>query len=270
MKRNLFIGLLIVFSLSGCVGIQSTPNEFVVASRIPLEWAQILVKNISLDDTSYQHKQGVVTWAGVNGASRYESQTDCSGLINALLEQSYGLTPTDFERFFSTDRPLAITYYDAVVSQNQFKRIVSIYDVQPGDFIVIKYPPDNDNSGHIMLVAAAPQKYPLSNPELGGTEQWIITVIDSSETGHGTTDTRWQDDGTFHDGLGQGVFRIYTDDAGEPVGYTWSTFPNSEYYSQQERPLVIGRTRPQMKTMPVISFKGFYFPSKASGSQLVV
>ena len=241
MKRNLFIGLLIVFSLSSCVGIQSTPNESVVASHTPLEWAQILVRNISLADTSYQHKQGVVTWAGVNGASRYVSQTDCSGFINMLLEQTYGLTTNDFERFFGTKRPLAKTYYDAVISQNKFKQIRLISDVQPGDFIVIKYPPDNDNSGHIMLVAATPQKYPSSSPEIEGTEQWVITVIDSSESGHGTTDTRWQDNGTFHDGLGQGVFRIYTNDAGKSVGYTWSTFPNSEYYSQQERPLVIGR-----------------------------
>ena len=208
MKRNLFIGLLIVFSLSSCVGIQSTPNEFVVASRTPLEWAQILVKNISLDDTSYQHKQGGVTWAGVNGASHYVSQTDCSGLINALFEQSYGLTPTDFERFFSTDRPLAITYYDAVVSQNQFKRIASIYDVQPGDLIIIKYPPDNDNSGHIMLVAGTPQKYSSSKPEIDGTEQWTVNVINSSESGHGKTDfalakrwdiSRWTRSGRFSD-----------------------------------------------------------------------
>src|SRR5271157_2202784 len=236
MKRNLLIDFLIVFilpfSLSGCVGIQSTPNESVVTSHTPLEWAQMLVKNISLDDTSYQHKQGLVTWAGVNGASGYVSQTDCSGFVNALLEQSYGLTSNDFERLFGTNRPLAITYYNAVVSQNQFKRIASIYDVQPGDLIVIKYPPDNDNSGHIMLVAGTPQKYSSFKPEVSGTEQWTIKVIDSSESGHGKTDSRLQSDGTFHDGLGQGVFRIYTDDAGEPVGYTWSTFANSEYYSR--------------------------------------
>ncbi len=241
MKRkdsiHLIIALLTALSLSNC----KSSNNPIDAPQTHLQLAQLLVKNMPLTNTSYQHKEGVVTWAGWNGASRYESQTDCSGFISALLEQTYGLTASDFKRFFGTKRPLAKTYYDAVISQNKFKQIPLISDVQPGDFIVIKYPPDNDNSGHIMLVAATPQKYPSSSPEMEGTGQWIITVIDSSQTGHGKTDTRWQNNGTFHDGLGQGVFRIYTDDAGEPVGYTWSTFSNSEYYSQQERPLVIGR-----------------------------
>ncbi len=33
----------------------------------------------------------------------------------------------------------------------------------------------------------------------------MITVIDSSESGHGKIDTRWQDNGTFHDGLDRGT-----------------------------------------------------------------
>ena len=244
-RNNLFylkiMALVVMLACSSCGRSQAASSDPTSMPQTHLQWAQVLVKNLPLTNTSYQHKEDVVTWAGWNGASRYESQTDCSGFINALLEQTYGLTASDFERFFGTKRPLAETYYDAVISRNKFKQIPLISDVQPGDFIVIKYPPDNDNSGHIMLVAAAPQKYPSSSPEMEGTEQWIITVIDSSETGHGSTDTRWQNNETFHDGLGQGVFRIYTNVAGEPAGYTWSTFANSEYHSQQERPLVIGR-----------------------------
>jgi len=235
------MALVIALACSSCGNFKAASSNPISVPPTHLQWAQLLIKNLPLTNTSYRHKESVVTWAGWNGASRSESQTDCSGFINAWLEQKYGLTASDFECFFGTKRPLAETYYDAVTSQNKFKQIPLIYDVQPGDFIVIKYPADNDNSRHIMLVAAAPQKYPSSNPEIEGTDQWVITVIESSQTGHGKTDIRWQDNGTFHDGLGQGVFRIYTNDAGEPVGYTWSTFAISDYYIQQERPLVIGR-----------------------------
>jgi hypothetical protein len=241
-QPNLFqlkiIALIAILALSGC-GYLQAPSSNPIPTH--LQWAELLIKNLLITNTTYRHEQGSVTWKGWNGARLYESYTDCSGFVSALLEQAYGLTPDDFEQFFGTRRPLAITYYDAVTRQNHFKQISSIYDVQASDFIIIKYPPDNDNSGHIMLVADKPNKYPSSKPLINGTEQWIISVVDSSESGHGNTDTRWEGNGIFHDGLGQGVFRIYTNDAGELVGYAWSTFENSEYYGRKERPLVIGR-----------------------------
>jgi hypothetical protein len=49
------------------------------------------------------------------------------------------------------------------------------------------------------------------------------------------------DDGKDHDGVGQGVLRVYTDLNGEVVGYSWSTSPNSSFLDQSENHLVIGR-----------------------------
>ena len=48
-------------------------------------------------------------------------------------------------------------------------------------------------------------------------------------------------DGTWDEGVGIGVFRLYTDNTGTIVGYTWSTYNNSDYYDQTTRHLTVGR-----------------------------
>lgn len=226
--------LCLVFLLSAC-GAQRA------SARTHLDWAEILVKELKPEDTSYQHKNGYVRWKGEGGAQAYESHTDCSGFLTVLLEKAYGLTQADFEKWLNTKRPLAVHYHDALVDQRRFRLIESVKDTQPGDIIAIKYPPDAENSGHIMLIAETPQRRRSSHPEREGTEQWEVTVIDASRSGHGKTDTRRTGDGTFGSGVGKGVFRIYVDKHGKPVGYTWSTFSNSEYYDQAARHLAIGR-----------------------------
>src|SRR5262249_216765 len=112
---------------------------------------------------------------------------------------------------------------------------------RPGDFIAIRYPAGSENTGHIMVVAETPQRRQASEPVIEGTEQWEVTVIDSSESGHGKMDTRRKEDGTFGSGVGEGIFRLYSDRKGKIVGYSWSTFKNSDYYDLATRHLVIGR-----------------------------
>jgi len=217
-------------------------SAFQTERKTPLEWAQLLVKNIKPENTDYLHKKGSVKWAGVDGADGYESHTDCSGLLNALLERSYDLKTADFEQWVEVRRPLAITYFDAIESKNRFVPIERISDVRPGDIIAIKYPPDADNSGHVMIVSEKPQRRTKdTEPIVPETEQWEIAVIDSSESGHGKTDTRRRADGSFGQGVGKGIFRLYCDRQGRFTGYSWSKFLNSEYHDQNDRPLAIGR-----------------------------
>jgi hypothetical protein len=207
-----------------------------------LDWARVLVRELRSENTSYQHKRGVVIWKGENGADEYEIRTDCSGFLNALLEHAYGFTPEDFERWLGKRRPLAVEYFEAIRQQRNFLQIASEGDLRPGDVIAIRYPPGtNDNTGHIMLIESVPVRHRTSKPEVEGTEQWEVSVIDSSESGHGKTDTRRRPDGTFGQGVGQGILRLYTRPNGEIAGYTWSTFANSDYYDQASRQLVIGR-----------------------------
>jgi len=210
--------------------------------KTPLDWARVLVRELQPEDTSYQHHQDFVKWKGENGAAQYESRTDCSGFLNALFERAYGLRPEDFEKLFGKRRPLAVQYFDAILQTRNFRRITSEKDVRPGDVIAIRYPPGtNDNTGHILLIEGLPGPHKASKPEVEGTEQWEVSVIDSSESGHGKTDTRHKPDGKFGQGVGQGILRLYTRPGGEIVGYAWSTFVISEYYDQTTRQLVIGR-----------------------------
>ena len=211
-------------------------------NRNHLDLARILVRELRPEDTSYQHKQGYIIWKGENGAESYQSHVDCSGLLNVLLERAYGITPNDFDKWLGKRRPLASEYFNAITQQHNFRAITSIGDVRAGDIIAIRYPPGtNDNTGHIMIVNDVPSRRKPSKPEVDGTDQWEVSVIDSSESGHGKTDTRRKPDGSFGDGVGQGVLRIYTGSGNQIVGYTWSTLGVSDYYDQNTRQLVIGR-----------------------------
>ncbi len=95
-----------------------------------------------------------------------------------------------------------------------------------------------------MLVAAQPVRMDRpKSPLMPGTIQWKVEVIDSSESGHGPTDTRHKKgiNGKDHDGVGEGSFRIYGDGGDNVVGFTWSTVAASKFKSPDEEHLVIGR-----------------------------
>ena len=238
-----FCSCILTFTVfAGAVSAQTK------ADKTPLYWARILVNGIQPENTSYQHKQGFIKWKGEDGAPDYESRTDCSGLLNHLLERSYGLTATDFEKLLGKKRPLAVEYFEAISQEQKFRRITNIKDVRPEDIIAVRYPPGtNDNTGHIMLIAEAPVRHKASKPEVDGTDQWEVGIIDSSESGHGKTDTRHKPDATYYQGVGQGILRLYTSSNGEITGYSWSTLSVSEYYDQTTRQLVIGRLRLPIK-----------------------
>ena len=239
--------LAIVGSVVFLLPLLSVANAQRQSQKNHLDWARLLVRELRPEDTSYQHKHDYVKWKGQDGATAYESHTDCSGFLTALFAQAYGFTPDHFAEWLGTRRPLAVNYHDAIERQRGFTQIRRVDSIRPGDIIAIKYPPDAENSGHILLVAESPERRRSSQPQIDGTEQWEVSVIDSSRSGHGKTDTRHRDDGTFGSGVGQGVFRIYADSGGRIAGYTWSTFANSEYYDQSSRNLLIGRLDTRFK-----------------------
>ena len=226
-KRRFFPFILILtctLCIFICEGIAQQTNK-----PTHLDLARILVRELRPEETSYQHKQGYIIWKGENGAEAYQSHVDCSGFLNVLLERAYGITPNDFEKWLGKRRPLASEYFNAITQQQNFRAITSIGDVRPGDIIAIRYPPGtNDNTGHIMIVNDVPLLRKPSKPEVEGTAQWEVGVIDSSESGHGKTDTRRKPEGSFGDGVGQGMLRIYTNTNNGIVGYTWSTFAVSD------------------------------------------
>ena len=200
--------------------------------------ARQLVANLDLQNTNYEHGAGTV---------RFDppcvSRTDCSGFADALLRQCYGVTPDQFRQWLGSGRPTARRYHDAIVEQRGFKRIEHVQDVRPGDLLAVKYLKRTDNTGHVMLAAGRPAKMPATAPIVAGTTQWSVAVIDSSKSGHGPSDTRHKrgTNGKDHDGLGAGVFRIYTDNHGAVTGFAWSTVKSSKFTAPQDEDLVIGR-----------------------------
>jgi cell wall-associated NlpC family hydrolase len=203
--------------------------------------ADELVKRVAPANSSYEHKQGSVSWKGSDGATQYECHTDCSGLMNHLLAHCYGINAAQLRGWMGSGRPTAQHYYRAIAAGNGYTRIEQLVDARPGDIIAVKYPKGSENSGHVMIVARPPSRRTSTLPLINGTEQWEVAIIDSSTSGHGKNDTRHRPDGGINQGIGSGGLRVYTDSQGRIVGYTWSTASGSEFRRQDERPMEIGR-----------------------------
>jgi hypothetical protein len=149
--------------------------------------------------------------------------------------------------------PNSSQYYGLINSQTGFQRITNVRSIQPDDIIVIG--PTSDYNGHTMIVKEAPSilTTPIK-PFVTGTQQFRVTILDSTSTAHGCGDARWVGPcppltgGNTNGGAGQGNMRIYANAAGDLVGYTWSlTSSNTSYYAQVPtgsygvRPYSVGR-----------------------------
>jgi len=233
--KNLIHKLLIAGLATGML---SAP---AYASTTHVSWAEDLVQNITPQYNEYASNPSYIYWAGVNGASHYENRNQCSTFITNLLKQSYGWDSNTFKTWFGSTSPSAAQYHDAIQAQNGFGLLNHVQDITTGDILAIKYPDGSSSTGHVMLVRTAPQEMTAKAPIITGTRQYAVEVFDSSQSGHGAEDTRKMADGNWDTGVGRGVFRIYADAVtDEIVGYSWSTYSNSTFYSQSERHLVAG------------------------------
>jgi hypothetical protein len=235
-RVRLFAGLFLAASL------------FAQAEAPPLlAAAEELVRQVAPERTTYKHKEPEVRWSDDPANPAY-CHTDCSGLIIALLEHCYPQKFDDgaFKRWLEARRPTARRFYDAITAERGFLRVNKVAETRLGDVIAIKYQPGGDNTGHIMLVAEVPRRSePAVAPRIEGTEQWLVTIIDETTSGHGPADTRRGADGKYRPGLGRGVLRLYAHPDGTLAGYTWSTFANSKFYgADEDRVLAIGRFDP--------------------------
>ncbi|QVL34135.1 C40 family peptidase [Telmatocola sphagniphila] len=170
---------------------------------------------------------------------------DCSGLINHLLMHTYSYTEDDLKNWTGSRRPTARRYHDLIdLGQSKnWKKIEKLENLKPGDLIAIKYldAKEGDNTGHVMLVDAKPKL--LNTPAetiAGAAKQWEVPVIDSTMSPHGKKDSRY-DKNEKHTGVGQGTFRILTDDQGTIVGYTWSLDSSKTIYKQNVHHMLFGR-----------------------------
>ncbi len=222
-------------------------GTFAQDSGVPahLVQARQLVANlVGAAENVYGGGKRHIDWDSQPAAAR----TVCASFVTLLLQHTYGLKSADFQSWMNTTNPEASDYHDAIVSRNGFKRVLHITALHPGDFIAIKYTDHHlssngvEDTGHIVLVDQDPEKIVNKRPIVRGTEQYTVTVIDSSASGHGPTDSRASADGKLTGGIGRGVLRVYANEGdGKIVGYTWSDERVSPYYCGPNRDIVAGR-----------------------------
>ncbi|WP_288410511.1 hypothetical protein [uncultured Herbaspirillum sp.] len=198
-----------------------------------LQTARDLVNDVKPEDNSYQHHG----WIKLKGESTLfgkvevsEVHADCSGLIDALLERSAPQVLKVFRSQNWKSYPKAENYYAAISADNGFEFRKRMEDVEPGDIFAAKF--DNEmDTGHVMLVDAKPRliETPIE-PIVADTQQWEIVVIDSSSS-HGKTDTRFRASGKKQTGIGRGSVRVYTDKAGQLVGWVMTMSPRQKFKS---------------------------------------
>src|SRR5436190_1462800 len=161
--------VLVLFVLAGlCVPDLATQQSPAGEKQEPkhLKDAKTLLDDLLPKNTSYRHKDADVQWKGANGAKAGICHTDCSGFVDALLTRSYDYGSADFKKWFGSARPTAKRYYEEIVKENGFKKIAKIQDLRPGDIIAIKYPPGDENTGHVMLAVSPAKAHAASKPKV--------------------------------------------------------------------------------------------------------
>ena len=233
-------GLLAVVSFATFVIALALPRT-AAAQQDHRYWAQLVVDQVRDDRNDYA-SPSQVTWRGVNGAKYYSTLANCSGFLTRVLQQAYGWTDTDMSLWMGRTAPLAEDYHDTIVAGDGFTRVLAVDQIAASDIIAIRYPEGSAVSGHVAIaLSAATLRATATAPLVSGTSQYEITVLDSSTSGHGPTDTRLASDGTWNQGAGVGVMRLYADASLNIVGYTWSTYTASVYRDSSTHSLVIGR-----------------------------
>lgn len=234
MRRSIVLSLLLS---AGLLHAEPAPTLLSAAKE--------LLQQVKPEQMEYKHKEPEVYWSSDPAKPAY-CRTDCSGLVIALLQHCYPQRYDDaaFRRWLGARRPTARRFHDAIVEQRGFTLIGKIAEAKPGDILTAKYQAGEENTGHVMLVAAAPKRMEPREPLIDGTDQWEVPVLDQTRSGHGPQDTRRMPDGKFRGGLGEGVFRVYTKPDGTTAGYTWSTFKNSKFHGGEDRIFAIGRFDP--------------------------
>ena len=209
-----------------------------------LEQGRRLLSALTPENTGYRHR-GWVRWPDAATGTDAQAFTDCSGLINGLLERTGHPLIERLRQAAQRQNPLARDYYRQIIAENGFARILTLHEVRVGDILAVSYPPGPGTTGHTMLVDAPPARRASATPPLiDGTVQWEIGVIDAAASPHGVLDNRFGEDGKKRNGVGRGVLRLYADEEGRPLGYSWSTLAGSRYQDAETNAVAIGRPLP--------------------------
>lgn len=223
------------------------------ATTVPkhLELARELVATVKPENNKYRYigPEGV-RWKGDLFTSENTVNTMCTGFVGAVLEKAKSPTIKEVESKTYWKKYVRMdSYWEALQKGYGLQKVETLEAAKPGDlFMFICNDSCNSSEGtalgHITIVDVAPKRKEPTPPLIENTVQWTVTVIDSADGAHSRDDTRWRPQGEPKvTGVGRGTYRVYTDMAGVPVGYT--NGPNHpKFHDVKERPIGIGRPLP--------------------------
>ena len=252
MFHNVGMKLLLLTAALFATGV-AAPSIVVNEAPAHLNQARQLVDNLkgtSLNE--YGGGKRHIDW----DMHPCEARTVCSSFTTLLLEHSYNWPAGFMKKWVGDGNPMAADYYDAIVAHNGFLQVVHVGKIEPGDILAVRYTDHHvsrngvEDTGHVMVVDQVVEGREDKEPLKAGLKQYFISVIDSSASGHGTSDTRRIGKGQYTGGIGKGIMRIYADSDDHIAGYTWSDQKNSEFFSAPSRILVIGRLDPDRLPKP--------------------
>lgn len=239
--RLVAFSCLVSTSIVGCLQPDDTESSGVSTGEVAAEATTSPVHYADADNlvtallssslnTNVYNTTGSLTnridWVG----SPRTAISTCASFMTMLLKHSYGLTDAQFTTRLGNLSPSPPQYYQGIVNQSGFTRITSVSQLVAGDVVGIRYPTGSSPTGHVMMVTSvgALQLRSKSTQTFLATEPTIygfydVTVLDSSSTYHGSTDTRYTKPG----GVGRGgKYRVFVDSKLRVLGYTWSTSGN--------------------------------------------
>lgn len=183
-----------------------------------VELAELMVKTITPANNMYSYAAPVVTWKGINGATKTYNKSDCSSFTTELLQTAYKFSNQQFINWTGESDPEAEDYYKAAVNDRGFDGFYDVDNVKTGDLMVMKYTDSND-TGHVVTIVAPPKFVKQTATQ----KVYTLKIVDCTGSPHGSSDTRYK---SGDNGVGQGYMRIYTDLNGNLKKYSWNNYAN--------------------------------------------
>jgi hypothetical protein len=140
------------------------------------------------------------------------ARTTCSTFLTLALQRTYDVGPALWPALFDVKRPRARDYQRAFAAGMLGPPIERVEDIRPGTVGAIGYDEDRDGmSGHCFVVVGSPIKR-------HGVDGYVLRVVDSCRSMHGSDDTRAATPG----GIGMGEMVLLVDENKAVKGYRWS------------------------------------------------
>jgi hypothetical protein len=160
---------------------------------------------------------------------------DCSGFVSYVLRvrapDALAAIPVGPKGRVRAEDYVA--YFCALddASSSPWMRLDRASALRGGDVIAWLRAEDSGSksTGHVAVVAAQPTRIAPSDPiaAIGGAEEWLVRVIDSTESPH-ADDARADD---HKSGLGEGTIGIILDESGAAIGFRWKGGVSSEAHA---------------------------------------